>query len=92
MIKASEALKKAKATASTQPKPRKWNIFDTLQLRKIEKRIKKASNQGKTSIKINSFELRSRVADELEKNGYKYFRTIEIDGENWLSIYWDESC
>lgn len=82
MIKANKARKQAESFTA---KPRKWNIFDTLQLKQIERSIKFWSARGETNTSCGG--LRPLVAEKLEKNGYK----LEIHGAAdscWLEIHW----
>jgi hypothetical protein len=94
MITASEARKQANSFIKPTPKPRKWNIFDTCQLKTIEKSIKSCSAQGKMSTQIYAFmgpyKIRPLVAEELKKNGYK----VKNNGApscSWLDVSWKES-
>lgn len=62
MIKANEARKQAESFTA---KPRKWNIFDTLQLKRIERSIKFWSARGETNTSCGG--LRPLVAEKLKK-------------------------
>ena len=46
-----------------------WTIFHTLELKYVERKIRKATTRGKTSIKINY--IGELVKVQLEKNGYR---------------------
>lgn len=85
MIKANEARKRAESYSA---KPRKWNMFDTLQLKWIEIKIKFQSARGETDVSCGG--LRTLVADRLEKDEYKVEPHRAAD-EIWVEIHWQNT-
>ena len=74
--------KNAKEDSMKIPLGRKsgWTIFHTLELKYVERKIRKAATRGKTSIKINH--IGELVKVQLEKNGYR----IVFHQANFINI------